>query len=936
MQQYWFALFVLLAIPFSVVGQQSTIQGKVVGDETGEPLVNANILIKGQDKGTVTNLNGEFSLTVNQSDQITLEISYVGFQAKEVTVTNLNKSLNVSLKRTAIPGQEVVITASRVSESVMESPVSIDKMDSDQIQQASSGDFYQSLSNYKGLDLIESSIGFKTINMRGFNTTSPVRAVQYIDGMDNQAPGLNFPVGNLVGATDLDLQNVEVISGASSALYGANAFQGVISMHTKSPYYHQGLSAKVKGGSRDLFEGQLRYARTFGKEDKFAFKVVGSYQRVDDWEAEHPTANHYGDIEADVNLSEQLRQLQFDQSLSEDERDDIDALVDWLGLQGQNAWPGEISVQAPGYDEEALVDYNSSSLKVATEAHYKLTDNIHASYTYKLGRGTAIYQGVNRYSVNDILFQQHKLQVEGDNYMLRGYTTLEEAGESYDIVFSGINISKEGIKRYAGSYLSEYIDALDKYTDGFDGGISNELVDSSRAQAREAASEEWIEPGSQDFDSLLTEITNNPDLKEGAKFQDESSLQHIEGQYNFNFSSVDVIAGGSVRRYHPSSFGTIFSDSLKNPADTLANGRNDPDAEFVNLDTWTGGAYVQGSKSFLNDHLKVIGSIRIDKHENFDAQASPRLSVIYKADNQTYRISGMSAFRSPTLQDQYINLDLGPIKLVGNTNGFDNLYTLESVNEVTDIIDTTNDFTQETLGKLDTINLSPVEPEQVKTIEAGYRAIFNEKLFIDLSGYFSIYDDFIGEVRVVKPKTGQAGDETGVNDILTGNQDVLQVPTNSEKSVETFGGSIGLNYYFARFLNVSANYTYADINVDEDDPIIPGFNTPTHKFNVGLSGERVWQGLGFNTNLKWVDDYFWQSSFADGPVDSYYTLDAKVFYEFDDLYTTLSVGGSNLTDNDFRTAFGAPQIGRLLYASLTVDLNKFEKSKSNKKSGPDL
>jgi len=909
--------------PVFVNAQEGTIEGKVIDDETEEPLVNANVLVKGKNKGTVTDVQGKFSLSVEESDKVVLTISYVGYEETEKTISDFTQDYTISLAKTSIPGQEVVVTASKVSESVMESPVSIEKMDAEEIEQASSGDFYQGISNFKGVDLIESSIGFKTVNMRGFNTTTPVRAVQFVDGMDNQAPGLNFPVGNLVGASEIDLQNIEVISGASSALYGANAFQGVISMQTKSPYYHQGLSAKIKGGSRNLMEGQLRYARAFGKEEKFAFKVVGSYMTVDDWEATDPTANHYGDIETSVNLTEVLRQRQNDESLSEEEQEEIDGLLNWFQFQAQNAYPGNIDIEAPGYDEKDIVDYNSSSLKLAGEAHYKFTEDLKASYTYKFGKGTAIYQGVNRYSINDIIFQQHKLQVDGKNFQVRGYTTLEEAGESYDIVFTGINLSRRGARKYASGYLSEYINALEEYSNEFDDGVSNEDVDSARIRARNAAAEEWVEPGTEEFDSLQNEITNNPDLKEGSKFQDNSSLQHIEGQYNVPWDYMNIIVGGSVRRYHPSSYGTIFSDSLKNPADTLENGRNDPEAEYVNLDTYTGGAFVQGSKSLFDDHLKLVGSARLDKHENFDLQFSPRLSVIYQTDNQTFRVSGLSAFRSPTLQDQYINLDLGPVKLLGNTEGYDNLYTRSSVQQVENAIDTLNGFPQETLAKLDTINLDPVQPEQVKTLEIGYRGMFIKKFYIDLTGYFSVYDHFIGEVRAARPKTGEAGEETGVNDILTGNYEVVQIPTNAEESVETYGGSIGLNYYFARYLNASANYTYADISVDEDDPIIPGFNTPEHKFNIGLSGNRVWKGFGFSTNLKWVDEYMWRSSFGDGMVESYYTVDARLFYELDNYYTTISLGASNLTNNKFRTAYGAPEIGRLIYASLKVELDRF-------------
>ena len=107
------------------------------------------------------------------------------------------------------------------------------------------------------------SLGFVVINTRGFNSTSPVRSLQLIDGVDNQSPGLNFSLGNFLGASELDVQKVDLIVGASSAFYGPNAFNGVISMTTKSPFVHQGLSASMKAGERALFETAVRYAQAY-------------------------------------------------------------------------------------------------------------------------------------------------------------------------------------------------------------------------------------------------------------------------------------------------------------------------------------------------------------------------------------------------------------------------------------------------------------------------------------------------------------------------------------------------------------------------------------------------------------------------------------------------------------------------------------------------
>ena len=84
-----------------------------------------------------------------------------------------------------------------------------------------------------------------------------------------------------------------------------------------------------------------------------------------------------------------------------------------------------------------------------------------------------------------------------------------------------------------------------------------------------------------------------------------------------------MVAGASFRNYSPNSFGTIFKDTLVNPADTLADGKPDPDGKYLNLNTWEVGGYAQGTVKLFDDHLKLVASARIDKHENFDLQFSP-------------------------------------------------------------------------------------------------------------------------------------------------------------------------------------------------------------------------------------------------------------------------------------------------------------------------
>lgn len=928
-------LLLTLSVISSVIifAQTKSISGTISDATSKEPVVGAAVIVKGSSPqiGTVTDIDGKFKLDV-PADAKQLTVSYVGFQSRDISIAA--GDFNVALEN--ITKDEVVVTSSRIAESIKQAPVQIEKMTSREIKSAASGDFYQSIGNYKGIDVVTSSAGFKVINLRGFSDTRSLRTKQFIDGIDNEAPGLNFPVGNLVGANDLDLESVEIVSGASSALYGANAMQGVISMTSKNPYDFKGLSLQLKGGATTIpgpyFDAQLRYANTFGKKNKWAFKFTGEYMQMRDWEAKDDSFNRYGAISADVNLSAILREKQFEavsDDFTQEEKDDIVALNNWMDFN-PSANPGIINVRAPGYMERDLADYNAKSLKFASSLHYRFKDDLELSAVYKFGYGTAVYQATARYQIKDFMFHQPMLQLKGKSFFIRAYASIEDAGKSYNIGLTGAYVSRSAVSDYVSRYSEKYFDVMDTLTNGFCADCIGEsewadILPQAQQQARAYAAQAWYQPGSQQFKDTFNRHIGDPNSLRGTKFFDKSALAHVEGQYNWDFVKwLDIITGASYRIYLPNSRGTIFEDTGS-----------------VRIRMHEVGAYLQLQKRLFNDNFKIIGSIRVDKNSNFKAQVSPRGSLVYtikgKNSDHTLRASATAAFRTPTLQDQYLLLDIGRIKLVGNLNGYDNLYTLESVREAERLMeDSVNggSAANAAAAALAPITLQPLRPERVTSFELGYRAEIANRVLIDLTGYYSIYKNFIGFTRVASPNNdsisnGVAGEESGINNVLTGIYTPYQMWVNSAGTVPSWGAVISVSVYAGKGITPYVNYTYADLNeknINSDgNTILSGFNTPRHKFNIGINGNKVWKGLGFSANFKWVTSYNWQNPFGDGVVPSFHTMDAQIFYEFEKAYSTVRIGGSNLYNRRRIEAIGAPQIGALYYAGWTFDFANFGK-----------
>ena len=661
------ALFLSLGTTLALA--QTTISGTVTDADTKETLVVVNILVKGKVIGTITDLSGKFTLNVNQEPPFTLVFSMVGFGSKEVEVTGGVSNLSVELAEVSILGQEVVVSASRVEESILRSPVSIEKMDIIAIRDVQQASFYDALNNMKGVEMSTQSLTFKSFNTRGFNANGNVRTVQMIDGMDNQAPGLNFSVGNIVGISELDLESVELLPGAASALYGPNAINGILLMNSKNPFQYQGLSASVRTGLMDqqdrttpatgFYDFSARYAKAIN--DKFAFKVNVQYLKADDWQANdfrdqsllnasrinkgdrisnpgYNGVNVYGD-ETNVNMNSIAQSMVTAGALPA-------ALLPLIP---------QTFVSRTGYRESDLADYGTKSLKLNAALHYRINDRVEAIIQGNYGFGTTVYTGADRYSIANFRLGQYKAELKGANWFLRGYTTQERSGDAFavGIAASGIN---EAWKP-SGTWFPQYVGAFAQArARGLDKALAHDA-------ARAFADQGRLLPGTAAFDAAKSAVTGRPIPGNaqgvGAKFVDKTNLYHVEGSYQFtNIKWADFVVGANFRTYQLNSDKTLFA--------TDENGDEFTISEH--------GAYVQGAKSLFNDKFRLTASARYDKNENFKGQLSPRVSGVYTAGTHNFRASYQTGFRLPTTQDQYIDLVTPQARLIGGLPLFRSKY----------------------------------------------------------------------------------------------------------------------------------------------------------------------------------------------------------------------------------------------------------------------
>lgn len=946
-------LNLLLILTYGVFSQ-NIIEGQIQDERTGEALIGVTIAIKGTVNGTITDVDGNFSLETSQTFPITLNISSIGYESQEIELNSVSESINILLKEQIIKGREVVISASRVDESLLESPVTIERIDILNIRNTPASNFYESIQNLKGVDMNTQSLTFQAPNTRGFGGNAGFRMLQLIDGVDNQGPGLNFSPGNLLGISEVDVESVELLPGATSVLYGPGAINGTLLMTSKNPFDYQGLSANVKFGmmhinspdasESPMYDFSVRYAKAFN--DKFAFKAVFSFLDALDWHA------------TDYSNRASVNGVQFGT--------DNSTLATNPAYSGVNNYGGQVAAPLPigpdgsfvtvartGYNEEDLTDYKAQSIKGSLGLHYRFSEKVEGILQTNIGYGSSMYTGAARVQLLNFLYGQFKAEVRGSNFFVRAYTTQERSGDSYDIGFTASSINNawksdndwfvdyvlayDGILQdrlaelSARGAVSEDVQALinenfqvgnhadaRRFADGsYANALSPAFLLVTGRQATNTPEGGRFLPGTPEFNAAFDDVTRKSLADGGAQFFDETNMYHGEAMYNFqniiNPKDIEIIVGGHYRLYDLNSQGTVFDDANRD------------------IWIWETGAYAQISRKLFDEQLKVMFSARYDKSQNFEGRFTPRIAAVYslgELKQHNFRISYQSAFRNPSVQDQYLNLTVGGIvQVIGGIPELINRYNLNG-----NVIEANPQSIQNFLRDGATAQFAALTPEFVNSYEIGYKGTVGDKFFVDGYAYYNQYENFIGNQTYLAGSGAVSQENAGVDlssiqfdngSPRVGTFDVFQVPVNSTVPLNSYGWGLGIDYnVFQNYIisgNISSNIL-EELPADAPEGFRTLFNTPEYRLNVGLSNRNIADSqIGFNVIWRWQDEFVWQSTFGDGIIPAYGTLDAQVSYNLKSIKAIAKLGGTNILNNRYIQSFGNPTVGALYYLSLSFD-----------------
>lgn len=950
---------------------QTKISGKVSDGASKEYLIGVSIAVKGKVIGTISDTKGNFALSTTTPTPFTISVSSVGYKTQEITVMGEKSDFDIKLEEQNIMGQEVVVSASRVEESVMKSPVSIEKMDLRALQTSPAASFYDALKNLKGVDVNTQSLTFSSVTTRGFNGSGNPRVVQLVDGMDNQAPGLNFAVGNIVGISELDLESVELIPGAASALYGPNAMNGIILMNSKSPFLFQGLSANVKLGtmsensrttpSTGYTDYSFRYAKAFN--NKFAFKVNFAYLEAQDWQANNlnnqslrngfaPNSgtratdqgydgiNVYGD-EGVQRLGDIFLGARSTILGANPAQNPLTAGI--LGLSA--ATRGALSPEAvynlvfpttnntlisrTGYEENTLADYTTKSLKLNAALHYRLNDKVEFVVQGNYGFGTSLYTGSDRYSIKNFTLWQGKAELKGSDFYLRAYTTQENSGDSYanTLLASGINEAWKKSEDWYGDYFAGIAGtygpaALGAFGTGLQtGGLAGATtalagvnLSNFFAAGRGNADRGRLVPGTPEFNAAADLIKNTP--LPGRLLVADRKDRALGAKFLDKTAMYHAEGMYNLTKTFNNALEVIVGANYRNYALNSSGTIFTLDANGKEFDITEFGGYVSLGKKMFDDKFKLSASMRYDKNENFAGQFTPRIAGVFSpTENSNFRVSYQTGFRMPTTQNQYIDLFVGSNRLLGGlpTKGLlrDKYIGTETVYSLESVRS----------GKPVAVTFGEYKPEKVGTWEVGYKGVLGKKLFVDAYYYSSTYTDFINGIVVTKSST--IAGQNGLN--------TYSISTNTTVDVKTAGWALGFDYSLPGGFNVGLNAARNEVTNQKDLPIESqqtGYSTPLYRLNASLNNRNIaGSGFGFGVTWRYQEAFDGPSGIASnaisvsrqGYVPQFNTLDIQVSKRISSIKSILKIGGNNVMGNAYFTGYGNPTIGSTFYVGLTFD-----------------
>ena len=547
-------IFLLPALLFCfALNAQTIVSGKIT-DSKGEPLVGASVVVVGTSIGVSADLDGMYRLETSSKPPFKVEFSFIGYNAKVLDVTSGNEKLDVVLDENISTLDEIVVSASRRAEKVQEAPASVSVISAKTMQAASSAvDPIRELINVPGVQIQQQSAARMNIEMRGSAGLFGTGVFPILDYRSLVGAGTGTFQSDASGLNSIDLQRIEVVRGAGGALYGPGVTAGVVHFISKSPIDFPGTTVELMGGEMSTWGISTRVAAA-SKNKKIGFKINAHNKRG----GEFVLDGSEGTTSAGIFTRQTSR---FRTSI-------IDPTV-----------------------ANGVVSADQSKAKV--------------------------------------LLSKADLDPDGDGNMMQdfwsnsainGTLEMRPSGDTKVVLAGGMNANSSVFYNSQGEGLSQSI-AYWGQARVQKGGLFAQVFYN------------YNDGGSPERPTFLYQTGNRTAI---VRSQVEGQVQ-----YNFNlkkFLNADITVGADYRQAGSNTYNQVY-------------GRNEENDDYNIL-----GAYAQASFD-LSERFEFVAAGRFDRFNFLDAQAvSPRLALVYKASkNHTFRASYNQTAAPPDALVMYID-----------------------------------------------------------------------------------------------------------------------------------------------------------------------------------------------------------------------------------------------------------------------------------------
>ena len=286
-------LAIILIFCFTSITLAGEINGVVRSSLNGAPVIGANVVLENTEKGAATNYQGRFSFSDLPAGEYILEVSFVGFRLPDKIRVSLGESesrfIRVELEEDILEGSEIVVTGTRTRRLIKDSPVSTEVIHADEINNIGAENVGEVLEERAGIIVTQDGVrgGLLSAQLQGLEDN---HTLVLIDG----AP----VIGRIAGALDLsrvsvqNIERIEIIKGAASALYGSEAVGGVINIITKNPEQKFDYAANLNMGS---FNARNIKLETSTARETTSLNLSLENHKADGYDLDPGTANTTAD-----------------------------------------------------------------------------------------------------------------------------------------------------------------------------------------------------------------------------------------------------------------------------------------------------------------------------------------------------------------------------------------------------------------------------------------------------------------------------------------------------------------------------------------------------------------------------------------------------------------------------------------------------------------